>query len=539
MSVLKSPRLRPALIFLGLVILTCSPVWAVDYFINQDGSAHVYSAYLMRELLKNNPQVHELFAFNTFAVPNSSGHWLLVLLLNFFSAFTATKIIVTLTLAGLIGAVGLLLWKISGGKTLVTGFLAGAALGFNWLWLTGFYNFLLGVVFLALTVGFYFEWRENLTIRRIILLAALFVLTYLSHIVGFAVLAGAVGLLAVTTPKQIRKTAVFRTFIAFLPIIPLIVIYKTSIVGDGGFYPVWRNLESPFSILGWINQIRNADPFILISRRAFPFSTTYSPYFAVFTPIIWIGAAFLLLIVPNLKNVKDISKRNRFLPFLILSGACVLAAFFAPDDFGLKNGSILRERLLICGFVLAVPLFCAEGFERFTRTAKIFLIFVILFQTAALWEYALQTDREAKEYLAAGQYIEQKDTLISIIVPNETKRFYATPMTGMGNYLGIERKITAWDNYEIGHNLFPIVAKNMADQKFQLEMASASAALLNPENQNSPEKTRKFDDVLEKNRDKISKILIWGDAPKIRQSAEKWFDPLPVYEKGRITILRR
>jgi hypothetical protein len=540
MSVLKSPLLRPALIFIGLVVLTCSPVWSVDYFINQDGSAHVYSAYLMLELLKNNPQVHELYAFNSLSVPNSSGHWLLVLLLNFFSAYTATKIIVTLTFAGLIGSVGFLRWKVCGVNGLITSMFAGAALGFNWLWFGGFYNFLLGVIFLAMTVGFYYEWRDNLTVRRTIFLVFLITLTYLSHVVSFAVLAGSLGLLAVTTPKPNKKVAIVRTFIAFLPVIPLIILYKiNSVSGAGGFYPVWRNLENPFSILSWISQIRNADPFILISRRAFPFSTTYSAYFGVFTPIIWIGGAFLLLIAPVFKNLSDSEQRNKILPFFILSGICILTALFAPDDFGLNNGSVLRERFLICGFVLGIPLFCTDGVPVLARISRIFLIFVILFQTAVLWEFAIQTDADAREFLAAGKNIESNDALMSIIVPNETKRFHSYPMSGMGNYLGIERKITAWDNYEIGHTLFPIVAKNPSDQKFVLEMAAASVALIDPESNNLPEKIQNFDTVLEKNREKLSKLLIWGDASKIRQSTEKWFDAQPVFENGRITILKR
>ncbi len=539
MSVANSPLLRPALIFIGLVVLTCSPIWSVDYFINQDGSAHVYSAHLMLELLKNNPEVRELYALNSISVPNSSGHWLLVLLLNFFSAFTATKIIVTLTIAGLIGAVGFLRWKIFGADGLSVSLLAGAALGFNWLWFAGFYNFMLGVIFLAVTVGFYYQWRENMTIRRTILLGLLIVLTYLSHVVSFAVLAGSLGLLAVTTQKPNVKTAIIKTFIAFLPVVPLILLYKINSEGGGGFYPVWRNLENPFSLFSWISQIRSADPFVLMSRRAFPFSATYSSYFAIFTPVIWITGAFLLLIAPSFKKLSIPDARYKILPFFILAGFCVLTAFFAPDDFGLNNGSILRERLLICGFMLAVPLFCAVESRLLERTAAVLLIFVILFQTAVLWEYALQTDAEAKEYLAAGQFIEENDALMSIIVPNETKRFHPTPMTGMGNYLGFDRKIKAWDNYEIGHNLFPIVARNKSDQKFVVEMAAASSALINSGNQNPSEISQNFDAALEKNRDKLTKLLIWGDAAKIRSSTEKWFDPQPVYETGRITILRR
>src|SRR5215203_1704404 len=123
MNLFSSPNFRIIGFFILLIIFCCLPIWAVEYFINQDGSAHLYSSYIMLELLKGNPSFGELFAFNSISIPNSSGHWLMALLLNFFSPFVVTKIMVTLTFAGFVASTGWLRFKTVGAEDLKTSLL--------------------------------------------------------------------------------------------------------------------------------------------------------------------------------------------------------------------------------------------------------------------------------------------------------------------------------------------------------------------------------------------------------------------------------
>src|SRR5436305_4537737 len=110
MDLIRSPKWRLVWASILLVSFACSPIWGVRYFINQDGSGHVGSAWMMIELLQNDPPFTDLFQFNFIFFPDVSGHWLLVLLLSFVSAFTATKVMMTLTYVGLTAAVGWLRW---------------------------------------------------------------------------------------------------------------------------------------------------------------------------------------------------------------------------------------------------------------------------------------------------------------------------------------------------------------------------------------------------------------------------------------------
>jgi len=489
----------------------------------------------MLELLKSNPVFGEVFAFNSISIPNSSGHWLMVLLLNFFSPFVVTKIMVTLAFAGFIAVIGWLRLKTVGVEGLKSSLLFGAAIGFNWLWLCGFYNFLIGVCCFVFAAGLFFSWREKMNLWRTAILSLLFLLAYFSHIVSFAMLAGSLFMLAFSGSKINIKRNLLLITTAMLPVLPLIFIYKSISASGGGFFPVWRNLENPFSLVSWLAQIRTADSFIIISRKSFPFVAENSLYFAIFTPILWILGALFSLGIASLKEQSNLFSKTNLI-FACLFVSLVVLAMFAPDDFGLNNGSILRERLLLCGLVFFVPLFRAENSVRLKRFAQFCLLFVVFFQTLALWDYALQTNTEAKEFISAQNVLAPDDRLASVVLVEYGLRFNSTPTAMMSNYLGIEPNRIIWDNYEIGHYLFPVVAKNAEDKRFIFDLTRNSAFALNNPNQKFDERLAELDSCLTENHQKIRTFFVWGKEAHVEAVLNKWFEPF--FENGRVRVFR-
>jgi hypothetical protein len=524
-----------------LAVFTCLPIWAVDYFINQDGSGHVYSASLMTELLKGNPAVSEVYTFNSISFPNSSGHWILIFLLHFFSPFTVTKIIVTFTYLGLVAAVGWLRWITVGREGVATALLIGAAIGFNWLWLMGFYNFTIGVIGFAFTLGLFYRWREDMNFPRALSLAALLVLVYFSHIISFGILAVSICLLSVfVSPSKWKKT-IFWTALAFLPIVPLLIIYKLLSEAGGGFSPVWRNLSDPYSISSWLTQIRSADLFVIISRRTFPFTDANSSAFAVFTPGLWIlGAIFFLLIATAqyFRKQKDFLKK--YYAFAILFAVCLFIAMFAPDDFQLTHGGVLRERFLLCGLIAFVPLFRTDNSIWLKRFAQFCLAFVIVFQTLALWEYSLFSNNLAKDLVAAQSSVQENTRLVSVSIQEDGLRYHSQPTGQMDNYLGIGGKnVQVWDNYEIGHYLFPIVAKDISHRQFVLGYTGSNVFALNDKSVNFEEKLSKLEALLEANSNKIDVLLVWGKDARVEAILNRWFESEPYFQSGEVRLFRR
>ena len=158
MNFLSYSNIRTLGFYLFLIGFACLPVWSVERFLNQDGSPHIYNAYIVLELFKHNPAFTEIYSLNSAPLPNLSGHYLLTLLLIFFSPFVVTKIMVSLTFAGLTAAIAWLRMQVCGPDAdLKMSVLLGAALAFNWMWLLGFYNFIIGVIGFAFALGLY--WR--------------------------------------------------------------------------------------------------------------------------------------------------------------------------------------------------------------------------------------------------------------------------------------------------------------------------------------------------------------------------------------------
>src|ERR1044071_9644568 len=142
---LRSPNLGAIVLYLLIVAGVTSPIWCIQDFAVQDGSAHVYNAFLMSELTLNASLANSQLTLNTLTVPNSSGHWALALLLQLFSAINAVKVMLILTYALFVAAIAWLRIRTAGSDALTTTLLLGAALGTNFFWSGGFFNFVLGV----------------------------------------------------------------------------------------------------------------------------------------------------------------------------------------------------------------------------------------------------------------------------------------------------------------------------------------------------------------------------------------------------------
>ncbi len=531
----------PLLLFLALVALACAPVWSVAYYITQDGPAHAYSASLMLRLLSGDASVAQLFAFNPWTVSNSLGHWLLAALLTFVSPFTATKIMATLTYAGVVGAVAYLRLATVGREGLVTSLLIGAAIGFNWLWLGGLYNFLLGAIGFAVTLALFFRWQSRLNPTRIVGLAALLLLVYLSHIVTFGVLVGALILVALSSEAPERQRACVGVGIALVPVTLLALLYGAGAdgpaLGDERLFPVWRRLSNPWSLVSWVSHIRTADPFFIISRRALPFSTATSGAFAVFTPVLWLLLALAALAWSTVSGRTDNAGRQgarRRLALMTLFGGCALAAALGPDDFGTSHGTLLRERFAFLAVVLFVPLYRTDGNTKATRTfAHLCLAGLLLFQTTALWDYARQGSRDATEFLVLGEALEGRESVASVIVLENGLRFHSNPIAEFSNFLGVGRRTVVWDNYQIGYNLFPVVARDPADRRFVFDLTSANVL---DEADPLPvwdAKIAKLATFFEANHARIANILVWRRNAQVETVLGRWYEAEPFFEHGR------
>ncbi len=530
---------RFGITFAVLCSFALAPVWAVDYFVNQDGSGHVNAAYVMLELIKGNPFFSNFYIFNSPFVPNSSGHWMMVPLLQMFSPFVVTKIMMSVTFLALTVAVIWVRWQTNENAEFTTSLLIGCVLSLNWLWLVGSYNFIFGLAGFSFTLGLYYRWRERMNFARCFGIVVLLAIVFASHLISFLVLAGSIAVLAGFAEPAKRSRAILWTFLALISCIPLIVFYKILVTGGETFAPAWRSLADPYSLRSWLIQIAAADPFVLISRKTLPFTDAQSAALAIFSPILWIALAFVLLVVSTVKESwKAIVSRHR-LPFALLFVFSMLAVMFAPDDFGLTNGSLLRERMLLAGLVFAVPLFRVESSPFLKHAAQVCLVFVLLFQTAVLWEYSLRANDEIKDFVEVANAIEPGQSIASVVVVTEPQRFHSLPATQMNNYLGIGRDVIVLDNYEMGHYLFPVVTLNPVDKEFIFGLTTSNIVYLNDLKEDFDTNLSDLDSCLMANSRKADVMLLWGSNVQVESILRKSFDAEPFYESGRVRLFHR
>lgn len=539
MSFFANLKNRLFIFYLFLIIFACLPIWSVELYINQDGSPHLYNAYIILQLLEGNSSFSQFYAINYVPIPNLSGHWLLTILLTVFSPFVVTKIFVTFCFAAFVSAIGWLRWQTVGREGMTTAFLLGAAMAFNWMWFLGFYNFIIGTVGFAFTLGLYWRWRENLNIYRSLIISLLIIFVYLSHLISFGMLILSLLVLSLFVSPKFSKRTIVLTLISFLPVLPLLIGYRLASQTGGGISPVWRNLENPFFVSGWILQLQSADPFQLLSRKTFPFVAIDSNFFALFSPFLWLVAAFLCLSIATwFVMEKNEFFSRRFLPFALLTGFSIFFWIFAPDDFGRLHGSFLRERVLLCGLICFVPLFRTGKSSLLRASAQIFLIFIIIFQTIVLWEYSINADKIGREYLSGTEMVQDSDSLGSVALIENGCRYKSNPLTNINVLYGVGKNTRIWDNYELGYYLFPVVARNPFDRQFIFDFRESNVFDLCDPNERINEKLALLDSTLNSNHGNFNVMLVWGRDERVETILRKWFEEKPFFQNKRVRLFR-
>ena len=283
--------------FLALALALAVPlsaIWAVPWFVTQDGPAHVYNAQILAESFDPESSSRSVYTIAWKPIPNWAGHLVLAGLLAQFPAWIADRIMTSITLAGLAAATLWLRWRVCGSKGLVLAALLSALLAMNMAWLLGFTSFLIGSSMFPITLGVWWQGRYRLSFGRIGVLALLLCLGYFCHLVSLGLTVVGLIVLALAGPVQhvngrpwrYRTARLLQTSISFLPLLVLGYLYLQAARRSGPLQPVWENLWG--ARLGWV------DPITLAVKEGLPFTSRLSRGFVVFAPAFWLSVALIL-----------------------------------------------------------------------------------------------------------------------------------------------------------------------------------------------------------------------------------------------------
>ena len=163
-----------------------------------DGAAHLSNANIINQILVHqNELFRQFFMINPEPVPNWTSHLLLAILNLIIPAFLSEKVLLILLLAGLPFAFRSLIQTITPGKTWCSYLIF--PFSHSMFFFFGFFNFCIASLFFVFALNYWLRNESSLfSIRKIIVLALLLLVTYFSHILIFGFLGLLLGLRIVT-----------------------------------------------------------------------------------------------------------------------------------------------------------------------------------------------------------------------------------------------------------------------------------------------------------------------------------------------------
>lgn len=448
--------------FLLATLLNLVPVLVGQFFPTMDGAAHLYNSNLINALIFNaNSNLHDFFIFNHEPVPNWSGHIILTFFNLFLPAFIAEKILLLFYLIGLPYAFRGLIKEIHPEGILVSYFIFPFT--FSFLFILGFYNFSLAILFMIITLRFYMRNEEQMfSIKNSFILFIFINLTYFSHIFVFALLLLflgvqilyklAINLIQNSVPfRKEFNLALRKTGILFLSaLFPLILFINYFYIRqDSGA----NNFLETSELLSWLKNIR---PIIALSIPSEEVFTKKILYLIVFVFALALFDRIRTFIKsggePSLKTkFRNIIKVSDF--WLIITVIILLLYFVLPDSNS-SAGYVSIRLGLIFFIILTIWLAC----QKYQKWLIIPVVAAVLFLNLKLNIYYSKSMKELNKIAincnAASSYIPEN----SIVLP---LRYSDLWLAGhYSNYLGIDKPMIILENYECGTGYFPLKWNN-------------------------------------------------------------------------------
>jgi hypothetical protein len=527
---------RWGLITFGVLLLpVMMAIWGVPWFVTQDGPAHLYNAEIISESLKGQSSVLDAYVVHWTPLPNVAGHWLLAALLQVVPARTADRLMMTLTSAGLAGAALWLRWRVAGWKGMALLSPLAVLLTINFMWLWGFYNFLLGACLFAITLGYWWAGREHMGIRWVLVLAGLVVLGYLCHLVSSILTVFGLVILALTTPGPGWRARCCWTAVMLTPIVPLAAIYHGLMQTTGEVYPVWYLPTDRWSIRGWYHYMEGANPLNLLEARAFPFVDWTSAWFRLLHSSLWVAVGLLLLVIGTLftRSHQGESPTRMYRGWIILTLVLALGWVVGPSHLGMAHGGSLRERSLLLALLALIPLLRPDPKRLHSWIGAGALVAALATQSGIVWECALISNRSINLFMEAQPAV-GTEKRIGTLRLTRPSRCMSNAVLHADALLGIGTGNIVWNNYEALHYYFPVKYRDERGPLFTV-MFGPRADVSVPD---AHERIDRWTRLLIEHHHAIDTFVVWGTHPGLDAMITQWYGPEPVFHRGDLRVFQ-
>lgn len=437
--------------FYSFIAINTLPVILYKFFPTVDGPAHLHNSFLYSEMVFSGNEFLRGFFTVNFICPNWLDHLMLGILLVFFPAFIAEKILILAYIIGFPVSFRFFFNSITSDNVYLVYFIFPFTYSFMFMY--GFYNFHLALIFLFCFLALWntFMLKDGVTVFEALILMILATLVGFSHLFVFAVLILVVFFMNLPLVKvffkgdKIKKNSLVRTLLyqtlALLPGIILLFIYMLST-------PLTDHPYNPANLNELFTSIKTIQP-----AKAMNYGKE-----DIFTKWIFISfvVIFLFFFVNQIRyyyqkarNKAFTAAINQMNKWLLISAVFLLCIVIFPEN--MSGGGFISSRFLILFFLFLIIGFTSVKLPIFLKV----LIFVIInYVSIALLKIYIEKTREhshvAEEVWAASDVIKENTTVFPLTFTDN----WLYP--SISNYLGVDKPIVVLKNYEASQNYFPL-----------------------------------------------------------------------------------
>lgn len=440
--------------FLCFTLFCLIPVSIGYFYPSLDGPAHLYNSNLINHFLFGEKTIiNEFIEMNSEPVPNWTGHFILTFFNAFLPSFLAEKAVLFSYIVGMAYAFRSLVKTIAP-QNYELSFLIFPFI-FSSFFFLGFYNFILSLIVLFYTIGFWLRNKDNaFSIKVILKLFLLISITYFSHVFVFGILLFVIGILVAsdTFSRLLKKEEPFsvikRDFFKqagtciIASIIPLVLFSKYFFSRGAPIY----NYYLPSNEL--VTNLIEMKMFIGLDGNIEGFWYILMAYILL----------SLFLISIFLRFQTAIKTKNRVNFFLTLSengkwlvvALVLLVSYFRSPDSNEFGGFITPRIALLFYFFILIWL-VSQPFAKWIKYTT-----VVLFIGIQFFQVKVYT-RLPHSFKGTINEIHELSSLIkphSVVLPINNVDVWL--YLHLSNNLGTEKPMVILENYECEQNYFPL-----------------------------------------------------------------------------------
>lgn len=414
------------------------PLLFIRWFPSMDGPAHIYSANIVKEILKGNMDIREFFSLSLL-VPNLTGSLLLSLLHFVFPAWLAEKLLIATIVVLLPVSFRYFVYSFRKKPTLLT--LTIFPFTWHFLFMIGFYNYSLGLSLALYTLGYFIRTKDDSGIKEIVFLASLMLVLAFTHVFVFMVYGLMWGVFLLgdliwffrTNRQSISfsrlTTRYGRYLIAVFPGALLIGAFLMKTIGGSG-----GTSTNHFLSIG--EHVR----WLLITRPLVIYYMDKESIYGIVisvTLILWLAASFIF----RPKQTEE-KKNKTMLRFVLLVGALlILLLYFLLPNYKAGAGGHISLRLLIPFYLFFLTWLSSRKLPQWLQVLG---MAGLLFSTIMLWRIHLPEMRkmslEANSLVEAGKRMPANTVVLPVNADNHWLKVHFL------NYLGAENPLIVLEN---------------------------------------------------------------------------------------------